>query len=126
MNFQETLKKLRTRACKSRYRLAQHSGVNQAYILRLEGGERGNPSRDVVLMLGFARVEASDSVAIWDIDELLMSAEYAPLRKRGLRPPHLANHLPIVDTPIEIPRRAFSACVLSRRSGRCARLWFRG
>ena len=79
MNFGETLKKLRTRASKSRYRLAQYSGVNQAYILRLESGARGNPSRDVVLMQGLALVEGSDSVAIWDIDELLMSAEYAPL-----------------------------------------------
>ena len=83
MNFGETLRKLRTRASKSRYRLAQYSGVTQAYILRLERGDRGNPSRDVVLMLGLALVEGSDSVAIWDIDELLMSAEYLPLRRRG-------------------------------------------
>ena len=83
MNFAETLKKLRKRASKSRYRLAQYSDLNQAYILRLESGARGNPSRDVVIMLGLALVEGSDSVAIWDIDELLMSAEYAPLRKRG-------------------------------------------
>ena len=66
MNFAETLKKLRTRACKSRYRLAKYSGVNQAYILRLESEARGNPSRDIVLMLGLALVEGSDSVAIWD------------------------------------------------------------
>ena len=83
MDFGKTLKKLRTQACKSRYRLAQYSDLNQAYILRLESGERGNPSRDVVLMLGLALVEGSDSVAIWDIDELLMSAEYAPWRRRG-------------------------------------------
>ena len=83
MTFAETLKKLRTRAGKSRYRLAQFSGLNQAYVLRLEIGERGNPSRDVVLMLGFALVEGSDSLGIWDIDELLMSAEYSPLRRRG-------------------------------------------
>jgi transcriptional regulator with XRE-family HTH domain len=83
MTFAETLKKFRKQASKSRYRLAEYSGLTQPYILRLENGERGNPSRDVVLMLGFALVEGSDSVAIWDIDELLMSAEYAPLRKRG-------------------------------------------
>jgi len=85
MNFGDTLKKLRMRACKSRYRLAQYSGVNQAYILRLESGEKGNPSRDVVLMLALALVESADSVDIWDIDELLMAAEYAPLQKRGDR-----------------------------------------
>lgn len=83
MNFAETLKKFRIKASKSRYGLAKYSGINQAYIHRLEKGERDNPSRDVVLMLGFALVAGSDSVAIWDIDELLMSAGYAPLRKRG-------------------------------------------
>jgi transcriptional regulator with XRE-family HTH domain len=84
MTFGETLKKLRTAAGKSRYRLAQYSGINEAYILRLERGERANPSRDVVLMLGLALVESSESsVGIWDIDELLLSAGYAPLRRRG-------------------------------------------
>ena len=79
MTFAETLKKLRTRAGKSRYRLAQFSGLNQTYILRLERGDRENPTRDVVIMLGFGIVEGSESVAIWDIDELLMAAEYTPL-----------------------------------------------
>ncbi len=83
MTFAETLKKLRTRAGKSRYRVAQYSGVNEAYILRLERGERANPSRDIVLMLGFGLVEGSASIEIWDVDELLLSAEYAPLRRRG-------------------------------------------
>lgn len=83
MTFAETLKKLRSQAGKSRYRLAQYSGINEPYILRLERGERTNPSRDVVLMLGFALVANSDGVTIWDIDELLLSAGYAPLRRRG-------------------------------------------
>ena len=83
MTFGETLKTLRSRAGKSRYRLAQYSGLNEAYILRLERGDRSNPSRNVVLMLGLALVENSDSVAIWDIDSLLLSAGYAPLRRRG-------------------------------------------
>ena len=78
MKFGKELEKLRMRAGKSPYRLAKYSGLNQAYILRLENGTRGNPSRDVVIMLGSALVESSDSVALWDIDELLMSAEYAP------------------------------------------------
>lgn len=83
MTFGETLKKLRRKAGKSRYRLAQYSGLNEAYILRLETGERSNPSRDVVLMLGLALVESSETVVIWDIDALLLSAGYAPLRRRG-------------------------------------------
>ena len=83
MTFADTLKKLRTGAGKSRYRLAQFSGINEAYILRLENGQRVNPSRDVVMMLGLALVQNSDSVNIWDIDEMLLSAGYAPLRRRG-------------------------------------------
>ena len=83
MSFGETLKKLRLKSAKSRYRLAKYSGLNQAYILRLERGDRRNPSRDIVLMLGLALVESSDSVALWDIDELLLSAGYAHLRRRG-------------------------------------------
>lgn len=63
MNFANTLEKLRMRARKSRYRLAKYSGLNQAYLLRLERGQRGNPSRDVVIMLGLALVEGSDSVS---------------------------------------------------------------
>ena len=83
MTFGETLKKLRTKASKSKYRLTQYNGINEAYIFRLERGDRSNPSRDVVMMLGLALVESSDSVPIWDIDTLLLSAGYAPLRRRG-------------------------------------------
>lgn len=81
--FASTLKQLRLKAGKSKYRLAQYSGLDQAYIHRLENGERRNPSRDVVLMLAIALVENSDGVNVHDVDELLLSAEYAPLKRRG-------------------------------------------
>jgi hypothetical protein len=51
--------------------------------MRLETGERNNPSRDVVLMLALSRVKSSDAFDIWDIYDLLTSASYAPLRRRG-------------------------------------------
>lgn len=85
MRFGETLKKLRQKAGKSRYRLAQYSGIDQAYIQRLETGERNNPSRNVFLILAYALVENSDSITVHDVDELLLSADYAPLRRRGNR-----------------------------------------
>ena len=56
MSFAETLKQLRGKAGKSRYKLAQWSGLSEAYLLRLETGERANPSREVVLMLALALV----------------------------------------------------------------------
>ncbi len=81
--FSEKLRMLREKARKSKYRVAQYSGIDQAYILRLETGEKANPSRDVVLMLGFALAHNSDAVEIDDVDELLLSAGYAPFRRRG-------------------------------------------
>ena len=83
MQFAETLKRLRIKSGKSRYRLAQYSELSEAYIHRLESGERANPSRDVVLMLGVALAHGGAPVEIWDIDALLLSADYAPLRRRG-------------------------------------------
>ena len=53
--------------------------------MRLETGERSSPSRDVVIMIGLALAENVDSVGIHDIDELLLAAEFAPLRRRGER-----------------------------------------
>ena len=85
MTFGERLKALRVKAKKSRYRLAQYSGIDQAYLLRLESGERTNPSRDIVIMLSLALVENSERVTVHDIDELLLTAGYAPLKRRGER-----------------------------------------
>ena len=82
VTFAMTLKRLRKKAGKSRYRLAQYSGLDQAYVLRLESGERSNPSREVVWMLALALVEDTDATSIDEIDELLLSAGYAPLRRR--------------------------------------------
>ena len=87
--FSEVFRMLRQRAQKSRYRVAQYSGIDQSYILRLETGEKANPSRDVVLMLALALVHDSDSVGIHDVEELLMAAGYVPFRRRG-KPLHPA------------------------------------
>lgn len=82
-NFAETLQQLRKKAGKSRYKLAQWSGLSEAYLLRLESAERANPSRDVLLMLALALVAESDKIDLFDIEELLWSAGYAPFRRRG-------------------------------------------
>lgn len=83
MTFGEALQRVRRKAGKSRYKLAQWCGINEAYVLRLENGERNNPSRDVVLMLALALVHNSPLLDFYDIDGLLMAAGYAPLRRRG-------------------------------------------
>ena len=81
--FSSLLKRIREDAEKSRYRLAQFSGVDEAYILRLESGERQNPSRDVVVKLALALVSNSKSVTLHDVNGLLLAANYAPLLSRG-------------------------------------------
>ena len=81
--FSRTLRRLRSQSGKSRYKLAQFSSLNEAYILRLESGARQNPSRDTVVKLGLALVTGSSTVSIDDVNELLLSGGYAPLRGRG-------------------------------------------
>lgn len=81
--FSATLKRLRRKAGKSRYKLAQWTGLSEAYLLRLENGERSNPSRDAVVLLALALVSDGQSIDVYDVEELMLSAGYAPLRKRG-------------------------------------------
>ncbi|MCL5960215.1 MAG: helix-turn-helix domain-containing protein [Chloroflexi bacterium] len=79
--FAELLQVLRERAKKSRYELHKVTGLDQAYLKRLEDGSKTNPSRETVLMLCFALARGNEDIHLEDIDELLLSAGYAPLRR---------------------------------------------
>ena len=79
MNFGDSLSNLRKKAGKSRYRLWQLTGLDQAFLARLEKGEK-NPSRNTVILLGLALVHGCDEITCEDVDELLLAAGYAPLR----------------------------------------------
>ena len=83
MDFASTLAALRRKSATTCYKLSQWSGFSEPYIYRLENRERTGPSRDVVIMLGLALARNGSSVEIWDVDELLLSAGYAPLTRRG-------------------------------------------
>jgi transcriptional regulator with XRE-family HTH domain len=84
MNFGDTLLNLRTKAGKSRYRLWQLTGLDQAFLARMEKGEK-NPSRNTVMLLGLALVHSCNQISCDEIDELLLAAGYAPLRDMRLR-----------------------------------------
>ena len=88
-DFSRLLRHLTAKSGKTRYRLAQCSGVDEAYIFRLENGKRHNPSRDMVLKLGLGLMHGSSSITIYDVDELLLAAEFSPLRGRGEQLPPL-------------------------------------
>ena len=87
--FSKILKDLMDKSGKTRYRLARCSGVDEAYIFRLESGERRNPTRDIVVKLGLGLMHDSSSVTVDDVNELLLSAEHSPLRGRGEQLPPL-------------------------------------
>lgn len=80
MDFGARLKVLRTRAQKSRYKLAKFAGLDQAFLRRLETGERG-PSRKTALKLGIALGHGSDAITLADIDDLLFDGGFAPLTR---------------------------------------------
>jgi hypothetical protein len=82
MDFAPTLRQSDT-ACN---KLSRCSGLSEPYIYRLEIRERTGRSRDVVIMLGMALARSGSASEIWDIDELLISAGYAPLRRQGETP----------------------------------------
>jgi hypothetical protein len=82
VGFGDSLRRLRIRSGKSRYRLWQLTGLDQAFLGRLEMGEK-NPSRNTVLLLGLALVHGSVEIQCDDIDELLLAADYAPLHRGG-------------------------------------------
>jgi transcriptional regulator with XRE-family HTH domain len=84
VNFGDRLKYLRVKAGKSRYQLWKISGLDQAFLARLEKGEK-NPSRNTVILLGLALVHGCTEITCDDIDELLLAAGYAPLKDASSR-----------------------------------------
>lgn len=77
--FGDNLRRLRIKAGKSRYRLWQLTGLDQAFLGRLEKSEK-NPSRNTVMLLGLALIHGCSQITCEEIDQLLLSAGYAPLR----------------------------------------------
>ena len=83
IDFSGALARLLKRSGKTKYRVAELSGLDEGYLSRLESGKRLNSSRDTVLRIGLALVKDSTEVSLHDVQELLLSAGYAPLRGRG-------------------------------------------
>jgi len=79
MDFGDKLQYLRKISGKSRYQLWQLTGLDQAFLSRLEKGQK-NPSRNTVMLLGLALVHNCSEITCDEIDELLLAAGYAPLR----------------------------------------------
>ena len=80
MELATTYRKLRLKSGKSNYRLAILSGLDPAFLGRIEAGTRGT-RRDTILRIGFALIHNSDSISLHDVDGLLLDAGFAPLQR---------------------------------------------
>src|SRR5918996_6103402 len=78
MEFAKALRRLRTRARLTRYRLAMEANVDPGHVGRLERGERHRPGRDLVLRLGQALLDNRGDITLQDIDELPKAAGPGP------------------------------------------------
>ena len=84
MSFATTLRKLRTNARLTHYGLARDAQVDYGHLRRLERGESRNPSRQLVLYIGQALLDASSDISLKDIDQLLLAAGYGPLPRNRI------------------------------------------
>ena len=62
------------------YAVAKYADLDQSYVGRVEKGVKG-ASRETVIRIGFALVYGCQDLEIGDIDQLLLDANYAPLRR---------------------------------------------
>jgi len=67
--------RIRRREHKRQAAVSRDSWLDESYICRLISGERSHPSRDALILLGAWGLE----LAVHEMDELLLAAEYKPL-----------------------------------------------
>jgi len=67
--------RIRRQKGKTQAQIARDSWLADSYVSRLLSGDRLNPSRDALVLLGCWGLE----VSVDEMDELLIAAEYKPL-----------------------------------------------
>ena len=60
---------------KNQAQMAHDAGLDESYVSRLLSGERSNPSREAIILLGGWGLE----LTVEEVDELLLAADYKPL-----------------------------------------------
>ena len=79
--FPEVLNQLVNKSGVSCYKIAQFSGLNEAYLSRLKHGEKRNPSIETLMAISFSLVHFSNMIDLHDIHELFKAADrYPPMR----------------------------------------------
>jgi transcriptional regulator with XRE-family HTH domain len=67
--------RVRRQKGKTQAQIARDAWLDESYVSRLLSGERDNPSRDALILLGSWGLE----LAVEEVDELLMAVDYKPL-----------------------------------------------
>jgi transcriptional regulator with XRE-family HTH domain len=67
--------RVRRQKGKTQAQIARDSWLAESYVSRLLSGDRLNPSRDALVLLGCWGLE----LTVDEVDELLIAAEYKPL-----------------------------------------------
>ena len=67
--------RLRFRKATRQADIARDAWLDESYVSRLVSGERANPSRDALILLGAFGLE----LPVHELDEVLMAADYKPL-----------------------------------------------
>jgi transcriptional regulator with XRE-family HTH domain len=73
--LKELLGDIREKTSKSQADIARDSWLNESYVSRLFSGERANPGRDALILLGAFGLE----LPVPEVDELLLAADYKQL-----------------------------------------------
>ncbi len=60
---------------KHQAQIARDAWLDESYVSRLLSGERSNPSREAIILLGGWGL----GLAVEEVDELLLAADYKPL-----------------------------------------------
>lgn len=80
-NFARTFTELLEKSGVTCYKIAQFSGLDEAYLSRLKNGEKRNPSVQTLMAISFSLVHFSDKIDLQDIHELFRVADrYPPIR----------------------------------------------
>jgi len=64
------------------YQISQYTDLDQAYLSRLKNGEKNNPSPGTIMKIALALAHLSDTIQIWDIEDLFNSAGRSIMVKR--------------------------------------------
>lgn len=72
-NFGEVFSNLVVKCGISCYQISQFTNIDQGYLSKLKGGDKANPSPEIVYKIGLALCHISNEIKIADVEDLFNS-----------------------------------------------------